>query len=310
MNPITRISPVSDAEAGRLVRGDTLADLADDITSMSAAQPGYRARRRAGRPGLGRRRLLIGVPAAAALAIAGLVITSLGSPGQKVGPVTIGPPRAQAAPLSITRHGRYIDVIVKDPLADARRYREEFAKYGLNISLKLVPASPSLVGTLVYEGLPPGRSAIIPITAVGKCFTGGGGNVCPVGVKVPLSFKGAAQLVFGRAARPGEPFETTAPANARGELMHGMSYSGKTVAAVLAMLRTRHGSVGRYMVTNSRCMNVLKRAVPHSWFVSGADPWAPGQVLLWVSPVWPARSCTAQGSPNPTPSASPTSTAG
>ena len=42
MNPVTRISPVSDAEAARMARPDTLADLAGQITATPPAAPGRR----------------------------------------------------------------------------------------------------------------------------------------------------------------------------------------------------------------------------------------------------------------------------
>lgn len=301
MNPVARISPLSDAEAGRLADPGTLADLGSQITSTPAApEPG---RPRIHRAAV-RRRLLIGVPVAAALAVAGLVVTSVASPGQKVGPVGVGPAKAEAAVLSVTRHGRYLDVIVANPLADARKYRAEFARLGLNISLRLVPASPSLVGTLVYFQ---GGPAIRPITAVGKCRTGGSGNVCPVGVRVPLDFTGQADLVFGRAARPGEPYETTAAVTAPGEAMHGLTYDGKTVAQVLALLRRRHVTVPSYRVASSPCHEAIRRSVPLSWRVYSAVPWASGQVLLWASKTWPVPlqgSCGLSGQPQPKPTGS------
>jgi len=304
MNPIARISPVSDAAAGQLAGPGTLADLGSRIASTSAEADQRRAR---SRPGRARRRLLVGVPVAAALAVAALAVTSLGSPGQKVGPVALGPAKAEASVMSVTRHGRYLDVIVTNPLADARKYRAEFARYGLDISLRLVPASPSLVGTLVYFQ---GGPAIRPISAVGKCWTGGGGNVCPVGVRVPIDFKGQADLVFGRAARPGEPYETTAAVTAPGEAMHGLTYDGKTVAQVLTMLRRRHVTVPTYRVNNSPCHTAVRRSVPGSWYVYSAAPWAPGQVLLWASKTWPLPAlgtCTIGGR-QPVPA--PTSSAG
>jgi hypothetical protein len=304
MNPIARISPVSDAEAGQLAGPGTLAELGSQIASTSAQAGQRRARTR---PGRVRRRLLIGVPVAAALAVAALAVTSLGSPGQKVGPVGIGPAKAEASVMSVTRHGRYLDVIVTNPLADARKYRAEFARYGLDISLRLVPASPSLVGTLVhFQGAP----AIRPISAVGKCWTGGSGNVCPVGVRVPIDFKGQADLVFGRAARPGEPYETTAAVTAAGEAMHGLTYDGKTVAQVLAMLRRRQVTVPSYRVSDSPCHTAVRRRVPGSWYVYSAVPWAPGQVLLWASKTWPLPAlgtCTIGGRQ---PAPAPTSSAG
>ncbi len=142
--------------------------------------------------------------------------------------------------LSFTTSGGYITVIVRNPLADPARYRAEFAAHHLNITLKMVPASPSIVGTVVYIEEPASSPDIETITAQGRCYTGGGGSACPVGVRIPVSFRGQAEVVFGRAARPGEQYESTAPATAPGEVMHGLQFAGDTVAQVLAMLRERH----------------------------------------------------------------------
>jgi hypothetical protein len=299
MNPVPRIPAISDGEVDGLVSPATMTSLASDITGTPVPAP-------AGRGWLVTRRgLLIGIPVAAALATAGLVVSSLGSPGQHLGPVPIGPAKAQAAVMSVTRYGGYLDVIVTNPVADAAKYRAVFARYGLNISLTLVPASPSLVGTLVYSG-GSDMSALEPITAVGRCYTGGGGNVCPVGVKVPLNFAGQAVLTFGRAARPGELYETTAPADAPGEAMYGLSYVGKTVTQVLAMLAGRHVTAAHYLISR-HCENVGAAKAPGGWYVTGADPWAPGQVQLWVSATWPPATCTGAPRPAPAPASSPSS---
>jgi len=148
-----------------------------------------------------------------------------------------------------TRHGHYIDVRVRNPVADPRRYRAEFRAHRLDITLKLVPASPSLVGTVVFFD---GSSAIKVLTAKGRCRTGGGGDVCPVGLRVPVDYRGAANLVFGRAARPGERFETTASATAPGEALHGLRVRGLRVSAVLALLRGRHVTAPVFHVTTAR----------------------------------------------------------
>jgi hypothetical protein len=309
MNPISQIAPVTDAAAARLVQPGSFAALADEIVSARPAsgdvRTGRESRRRGGRGagsdgGSWRRRLLIGVPVAAGLAVAALIATSLGAPGQRVGPISVGPPQAQA--LSFTRHGHYIDVIVRNPLADPKRYRAEFAKYHLDVTLRLVPASPSIVGTLVYGG----GDGIVPITAVGKCFTGGGGNVCPVGVKVPVDFRGAATIVFGRAARPGERYESAGQAGSPGEVMHGLRYEGKTVAAVLAMLSRRGATVYSWRVQRaSDCYTEVRGTVPGSWLVYDAVPWAPGQVVLWAARTLPVPTCTPSAG-TPVASASPT----
>jgi hypothetical protein len=86
MNPISRIAPVTDAEAARMVHPGTLADLAERLTGMpaeaaaaedAAGSVTWHSPRR-------RRRLLIAIPAVAALAVTALFVTSLGvvtSPG-------------------------------------------------------------------------------------------------------------------------------------------------------------------------------------------------------------------------------------
>src|SRR6185437_13047635 len=177
LSSIAQLAATSDEQAARLLADSTHADLIARITATR-----YHASERSGsaevpsatRP-LTRRRLTIGLPAAAAVVAAALVISSSGQPGHHLGPTGVRPTKAEL--LSFTRHGRYIDVIVRNPLADAKKYNAEFKAHGLHITLSLVPASTSLVGTLVYFD---GGSAIHPITAVGKCWTGGGGSKCPV----------------------------------------------------------------------------------------------------------------------------------
>jgi hypothetical protein len=296
---VGRIAPVTDEEAARLARPGTLADLAARITATPPG-PGRRARaRRLPR----RRRWLIGVPLAAGLAAAALIATSLGHPGQHAGPVAVGPPPAQAQALSFTRHGGFIDVIVRDPLADPARYRAEFARYHLDITLKLVPASPSIVGTVVFIGQSADSPELTPITARGKCVEASGTSACPVGVRIPAGFRGNAQLVFGRAARPGEQFESSASAFAPGEAMHGMTVSGQRVAEVLAQLRQRQVTAQFRVVGGGE--NRSADRVPGSYFVTDAVPWAPGQVLLFVSPTWPPAPIPSAGGPTPSPTASP-----
>jgi hypothetical protein len=310
MSYVSHISPVTDEEAAGLARPGTLAALVNEITQTHPApgEPRRAAGRRASRARL-RMRLLIGVPVAAALAIGALVASSAVTPGTRVGPISVGPAKAQAAALSIARHGRYLYVIVKNPVADPKQYRAEFARYHLHITLQLVPASPSIAGSLVAETESAGSgSQLRAITAVGKCFTGGGGSECPVGVRVPIDYRGTASLVFGRAARPGELYESAGPATAPGEAMHGLRYVGMTVAAVLGKLAARDVTVPQWRVQNGRCYTESRRTVPKSWYVYQAVPWAPGQVLLWSSRTWPVTAChPPAGSPVATPTAAPSS---
>jgi hypothetical protein len=291
---LSQIAPVTDSEAARLVRGSTLADLAGQITAT--AVPAASPRRNHPR----RRIALAATPLAAGLAAAAIVLATQGQPAAPPPASHPGPAQLTAA-LSFTTSGGYITVIVRDPLADPSRYRAEFAAHHLHVTLTLVPASPSLVGTLVSFSEPT-SGGIIPITAPGRCHTGGGGSACPVGVRIPVGFRGQAELVFGRAARPGEHYESTAAATAPGEVMHGLRFQGLTVARVLAMLRQRDVTVPVFNYDDHGSGKLL-HSVPGRWYVYDADPWAPRQVMLFVGPVWPqpATGTPAPGTPIPSP---------
>jgi len=241
----------------------------------SGADQARRDTARGGRPRVFRpARWLVLTGVAAAVAAAALLIGL-------AGPASVGPPKAQAAALTFTEHGGYIDVIVRNPVVDPAVYQSEFAAHGLHVRLFLVPVSASLVGTVVaIDTLGPGGNSITTITAKGRCWTGGGGNECPVGLRVPVGYKGQAAFTFGRAARPGEKYESTAPADAPGEAMHGLAYRGQTVPAVLAMLRQRHITA---LLRDFHTAKILSPGELHgTWYVYGADPWAPQQVLLYV----------------------------
>ncbi|MEV0402764.1 hypothetical protein [Actinoallomurus sp. NPDC050550] len=300
---IRRLAPITDEEAARMVSPQARTELAEQITA-TAVPARHRARRG--------RLLTIGVPLAAAAATVAIAVavTSTGSGGTHTTPTPSqrssgGPVKVQLAALSFSTQGKYLVVKVKDPLADPARYRKEFAAHGMNIDLTLVPASPTIVGTVVMSEGP-----LETITAPGRCRTGGGG-ACPVGVKIPLGYKEHAQVVFGRAARPGEHYNSTAPVDAPGEVMHGMTYRGRTVAEVVSMLKKRHVTVPEYRYVGADGDNAPYRngvppeKVQPGWFVHDAVPWAQNQVLLFVGPtrqVHDART-PVPGAPLATPTA-------
>lgn len=278
MNQITPLRPISDDDAARTISRETHQHLTERITATAAMGA---ARRKPAQT----RRWGIAVPVAVCVAIAIALASVIGTGKTHVGPVNLGPSAAQA--LVFTTEGRYIVVIVRNPVAEVNRYRSELAAHHLNVSLRVIPVSPSLVGTLV-EGS--GPNVITTLDARGKCWAADGGNVCPVGIKVPINFRGSASFTFGRAARPGEQYESAGSATAPGEAMYGLPFRGRTVATVLAWLRARHVTVPQYRWNKQLSGNTGYAAalhpnqVPKTWYVQAAIPWAPGQVLLFVSP--------------------------
>ncbi|MFI6515717.1 hypothetical protein ACIBF1_09180 [Spirillospora sp. NPDC050679] len=285
-----RIAPITDDRAAELMADDTAADLARRITTATVAvdETAVPARSRV------RRRMTIGLPLLAVGAAGAAVAVTLATPsGDSETPG--GPAPSQAgqgqvklvSALSFSRKGEHLDVRIRDPYADPKRYKAEFAKRGLNVGLKLVPVSPSMVGTVVMqdtsEGTRPGDFTDIRVK--GACEVPSGGNDCAVGVRIRIGYKGSAQVVFGRAARGGEKYQSTAQADARGEAMHGMVYRKRPLSQVLAALKKRGVTVPEYRVMEGN-QSVVRYPgqVPGNWYVHNASPWAAGQVLLFVGP--------------------------
>lgn len=301
MNEITRISPVTDDEAARMVRSQTLADLASQITATPVDMPPAARRRLPGqRASRGhKRRVLLAIPLVAGVSAAAAFIAVSGT-------FTSAPPaapgEASGQALAFTMSAGSITVIVRDPLADPAVYRAEFAAHHLDITLQMRPVSPSMVGAVFYMDEPGTGPHLIPITAKGACFTPGGGDNCPVGVKIPAGFRGPAEIDFGRAARPGEQYVSTGSAFAPGEAMHGMTVKGKTVTEVVAQLHARHVSVA-YFNVEGRTGNTNVHSVPGGWYVYDAVPWAPGEVMLFVgsTPHEPSTGAPVPANPVPSP---------
>jgi hypothetical protein len=304
------LASVTDRQAGDLLPEDAAAALADRITATAVPSAAPRKRRSPF--------TFVGIPlAAAGLACAAVTAVAVTRDGGSGGAPAITPssPRVQlAAALAFTRKGDYIDVRVRDPLADPKRYKEEFAAHGLNVTLSMVPASPSIVGTVVMEEASENTDErdFKTIIARGECETGGGGDMCPVGVRIRIGYKGTAAVVFAREARPGEQYSSTGPVTAPGEVMHGMTYRKHRLGEVLAALRKRHVTVPEYRVMEGNISKVRKPGqVPLDWYVHGAVPWAKNQVLLFVGPK-PTEEMTNQppvsAPPGAPASSTPTST--
>ncbi|MGI5485752.1 hypothetical protein [Microtetraspora malaysiensis] len=199
-----------------------------------------------------RRRLLTLIPVTAVLVGATVVLPIIMQPSDG-GPLILGPAKA----LAFARNGDYVDVRIVDPDADPRRYREDFAAHGLNVDLKIMPSSPSLVGTMISVSSP-GRVTIyrqdgseikdqyvsdwVKIIGGTDC-----GNMwCQAGVSIPLNLRGPVAIIFGRAARPGERYEVTGDPTARGETLEGVDLANQTVAEVKRILRQRHVTIESY----------------------------------------------------------------
>ncbi|MGK5553915.1 hypothetical protein ACSNOI_20065 [Actinomadura kijaniata] len=296
---VGRLAPVTDARAAELLTDDTAADLARRITATADGPAAVPARTRF------RRGLTIGLPLLATGVAGAAVAVALATPPENPGAPEATPTRAAqgqvklVSALSFTRRGRYLDVRIRDPYADPARYKEEFARHGLNVRLSLVPVSPSIVGTVVMEDTSEGTRPddLTQIRVRGACEVPSGGNDCTVGVRIRIGYKGSAAVVFGRAARRGEKYTSTAKADAPGEALHGLVYRGQRLSRVLAALKGRNITAPEYrvMVGNESQIRYPGQ-VPGDWYVHDAAPLAHGQVLLFVGPK-PTEEPAGKGAP-------------
>jgi hypothetical protein len=172
-----------------------------------------------------RRRLRIAV-VVAALAVVSAVAFGI------VADLRQAPPAAAA--VEFRTSGSFIVATVENPFAAERQLDAAFAAHELNITLKLVPVSPSMVGSVVYMGSSADASEIGVLYSKTKQAPGG---PLPIGLRIPVDFKGQADIVLGRAARPGETYVSTGDAFAPGEVLHGSGLMGMRVSAALIKLR-------------------------------------------------------------------------
>ena len=111
---------------------------------------------------------------------------------------------------------------------------------------------------------------------------------CQYGVEVSKSFKGKAEIEFGRAAKPGEMYMTSpGEANAPGEELAGVTYrtcgsrrsrscSPRTGVKVDAYLNTKTELVDG--VTTAKDVD----PAPADWYVDSIQPHSPGVVMVWI----------------------------
>ncbi|MFB9839181.1 hypothetical protein ACFFNX_44255, partial [Actinoallomurus acaciae] len=222
------------------------------------------------------------VAAAVVAAATGAVVSTRdsGRPGVTVVPA---PPNVRAAALSFTRTGGYLTVRVKDPVADPARYKKEFAAHGLNVDLRLEPASAKSAGTVLFLE-DDGSGRVKMITAPGHC----GSDTCGVGIRIPLTYKAFVRVVFGRTARPGEHYDT-GPGDTPGEGVGLSDVTGRTVADVLAEAKRKHIGGIEYRYEHNGTDQPYPNGIPadkvrSDWYVHDAAAGDSGQVILFVGP--------------------------
>ncbi|WP_171074734.1 hypothetical protein [Nonomuraea basaltis] len=238
-----------------------------------------------------KRRLITGTVVTALAIVIAIVVAPADLGGMRIGPDS-------AHALSFTKNGDYIDVRIVDPSADPQRFRDEFAAHGLDVDLKLWAASPSVVGTIISATVKDGRGPqnlemLESAEGPGRC-----GNLwCKGGVRIPVNHRGRIELIFGRAAGPGEKYEIQGDPTAQGEIFAGLDLRNRSLAEVKAMARERNATIARLFQAPPENPSPNDDAwlqedhelspvnVPDTWYVhEGITSREPGSVDLVVAP--------------------------
>jgi hypothetical protein len=238
-------------------------ELLQEIKAVPAVQPrGVRSRRlpwRFAAP-------LVAAVAAVTLAVSWVVPDTLGFGS-----------RPAAAALDIKREGDFYVITVKDLFADPEHYQAQLRNRGLDVMLKVSPATPSMEGvSMPWEGDGPSES-IQAIEKPGDCFFLA--RTCTIGFKIPVGYTGKASISLGRRARPGERYSVLAPIDAPGEPLYCVAYARKSVDEVRRLLNER-GVTEIGFATAKKTVD----SVPGSWFVHEGVLSAPDRALLLVGP--------------------------
>jgi hypothetical protein len=267
MDLLRRLDPTATDDPADQVGTATRADLLSRITATEAPVVPKSTRSV-------RRRLVPVLAAAVAVAVVTTLVVRV--PGDNDRPEA----------LSFTAGTGVMTVRVLDPEADSKRFNEEFKQHGLDIELKLLPASPSEVGRNVgamFTGkggngqLLRIKTTMVPATCEAK-----GTYPCVPEFTIPLDFSGEAKFYIGRAAKPGEEYASAGFIDGRGEALAGVKYLNQTVGAVLKILEQR-GFTAEYRV-EAGDNNEVRKTAPSEWFVHDGVASTDHHVILSVGP--------------------------
>ncbi|WP_369974494.1 hypothetical protein [Nocardiopsis sp. FIRDI 009] len=146
--------------------------------------------------------------------------------------------------------------VARNVLANHRRgaRRRDALAARLRADLRFVPASPTVVGNLVYldsdvtsQGTDDRDVEVVDSPE--QCTLQGGGR--PVGVSIPEGYSDPIELVFGREPEPGEAYDTTNSATAPGEALEGVDLTDMTVGELRRILADRDQETVEYRQTVS-----------------------------------------------------------
>ncbi|WP_052423029.1 hypothetical protein [Nonomuraea candida] len=239
-------------------------ELMHEIMAGPPAPEPARSRRRLG--------LRVAIPAGALLAAGAVAAT------------TWLLPVSPAAALDIKEEGGHYVIQIKDLYANPKVYEKQLRAAGLNVTLRVIPATAAFEGQ-VFPTTPDDEyvNEIKGIYPPGPCARMDG---CAIGVKIPKDYAGTAEIAVSRKARPGEKYQSVTTFDAKGEPMACVPYLNKKVSEVLPLLKERGVRVSEYsnraLVGNDDGSDMMSSA-PADWHVEGGFLTEPGVATLSVA---------------------------
>ncbi|MBC8364826.1 MAG: hypothetical protein H8E59_07465 [Actinobacteria bacterium] len=182
-----------------------------------------------------------------------------------------------AAGVEIARVNGSLTATVTDPFVDWARLSATFEKHGLDISLRLVPVSPSRIGTIVTI-VDDGTSSLFTLID-GPCLDA---PDCPIGLRIPLDYRGSTSVTLGRPARDGEAYVSTGNAFDPGEAFDGLRLLGHPANETRVVAAERGITIEWRTVIDKRSVTLSDTAVHEDYLVVGATPLTDRLVLVWV----------------------------
>ena len=233
---------------------------------------------------------------------AGLTLVAFAAAPTK--PVPVPSVHAQVVSFRYPTHGAdagYIIATVTDPFAAQSSLDAAFKAAGLNITVTLEPASPSLVGTVLSQSGPSSGPQIEALDGGGTCVPGSGGSGnganCPIGVKIPRDFTGQGSIELGRPAQPGEAYVATTSAFGPGEALHCTGLLNDEVSQALPTIQSM--GITAYWGSNPSPLTQDTQTPPSGTdYIVGANAVAAGSVWFQTSatPLSAAEMQSAQQS--------------
>ncbi|MFI6324677.1 hypothetical protein ACIBG8_44630 [Nonomuraea sp. NPDC050556] len=182
-----------------------------------------------------------------------------------------------AAALDITVENGYYVITVQDLNASSEQIQAELRARGINVTLTLTSASPGHVGEITAYRPDNSLPEEIQTIDVPECEETGG---CPLGIRVPVDFKGQATVDLGRAAKPGERYDVVSSIHDDGEVMHCVNFVNKTVGEVKRLFQERGVTVDSVTEYGEE----EPSAVPDNWYVIDGAPVSEGHAQLSAAP--------------------------